>query len=119
MSVTIQNNPPLNLQVNDTQKLALEVVNENVTVSINETQDIVLQLGVGQGPAGVGADLNYIFDQPFASDTWTITHGLNKYPSVTVVDTAGDEVSGAVKYINANQLVVTFSAIFSGKAYLN
>jgi hypothetical protein len=119
MSVTIQNNPPLNLQVNDTQKLALEVVNENVTVSINETQDIVLQLGVGQGPAGVGADLNYLHDQAAASDTWTITHNLSKYPSVTVVDTAGDEVEGAVNYISANQLVVTFSAAFSGKAYLN
>lgn len=119
MPVTVENNPPLNLEIDDTNKINLAVETENVTVQVQDVQDITLTLSVGQGPAGVGADLNYLHNQAVASDTWTIVHNLAKYPSVTVVDSAGDEVEGSVNYISANQLTVTFSAPFSGKAYLN
>lgn len=64
-------------------------------------------------------DANLEFNQTPASDVWTITHNLNKYPSVTVVDSAGDECEGSVNHISRNLLTITFSAAFSGRAFLN
>ena len=61
----------------------------------------------------------YTHTQSSASATWTITHNLNCFPSVSVVDSAGSVVIGDVNYTNANTLVVTFAAAFGGKAYLN
>lgn len=65
------------------------------------------------------ADKNYVHNQITTSATWSITHNLNKYPSVSVVDSGKNWVIGDVQYINENQLTVTFNAAFSGKAYLN
>jgi hypothetical protein len=62
---------------------------------------------------------NYVHDQQVASSTWVVTHNMNKYPSVNIVDTANDEVTGEVRYNNLNQITITFTAAFSGKAYLN
>ena len=54
-----------------------------------------------------------------ASATWTVTHNLGKFPSVTVVDSANTVVVGNVDYTNSLQLVITFNAAFSGCVYLN
>ena len=69
--------------------------------------------------ASLNDDANFIFTQSIASATWNITHNLNKFCSVSVVDTANQIVIGDVTYINSNSLTITFSAAFSGKAYLN
>jgi len=71
-----------------------------------------------EGPAGSG-DLHYTFTQGSPSALWTIKHGLGKNPSVTVLDTAGDEVEGITEYLGLDELTITFSAPFSGEAYLN
>ncbi len=68
--------------------------------------------------SGVG-DKNYIHDQGLASSTWTVNHGLNKRPSVTVVDTAGTEHEAKVFHVDNDNLVITHNNSFSGKAYLN
>ena len=67
---------------------------------------------------------NYTHTQSAASATWTITHNLNKFPSVTVIDSGDSVVQGEILYNSANQLTLTFYAgggtsAFSGKAYLN
>lgn len=54
-----------------------------------------------------------------ASATWTVTHNLGKFPSVTVVDSANTVVVGNVDYTNSLQLIITFNAAFSGCVYLN
>ena len=61
----------------------------------------------------------YIHVQNQASNTWHIHHNLKKYPSVTVVDSAGTVVIGGVQYIDENYIICTFSHPFSGTAYLN
>ena len=61
----------------------------------------------------------YVFDQGVAATTWTVTHNLNKYPSVTVVDSAGTTVDCTVTYISSNECQLNFNAAFKGKAYLN
>ena len=57
--------------------------------------------------------------QGSASSTWTETHNLNKFPSVTIVDSNEEQIFGVVDYQSANTIVLTFSAAISGKAYLN
>ncbi len=69
-------------------------------------------------------DITYTHNQSSTSDTWVITHNLNRFPSVTVVDSANTIVQGTVVYNSNKQLTVTFfsgtSALaFQGKAYLN
>ena len=69
-------------------------------------------------------DITYTHNQSTTSNTWTITHNLNRFPSVTVVDSTNTIVIGTVVYNSANQLTITFfegsSALaFQGKAYLN
>ena len=69
-------------------------------------------------------DITFTHNQNTTSNTCTITHNLNRFPSVTVVDSADTIVYGTVVYNSANQLTITFfegsSALaFQGKAYLN
>lgn len=74
-----------------------------------------------------GADARYVHTQNATANVWTITHNLNKFPSVTVATSSGDIVFGMVEYINANEVKVmfsddpesTYSGGFAGKAYLN
>lgn len=74
-----------------------------------------------QGPQGNPglSGANYVHQQMVPSATWVIAHGLNRYPSITIVDSAGSVVIGAVDYDSTNQITVTFSAAFGGSAYLN
>lgn len=69
-------------------------------------------------PVGSG-DLHLPFSQDVPSDTWVIPHELSKYPSVTVVNSAGDETFGDVHFDSIAQVTVRFSGDTSGKAYLN
>jgi len=69
-------------------------------------------------------DITYTHNQSSVSDTWTITHNLHRFPSVTVIDSSNTIVIGTVVYNSNKQLTITFfsgdSALaFSGKAYLN
>lgn len=64
-------------------------------------------------------DKNYIHVQGLSSNTWNITHNLNKFPSISVVDSDNKVVVGDATYIDTNNLTITFSGAFSGKAYLN
>lgn len=61
----------------------------------------------------------YIHDQIMSSEIWIVSHTLDKYPSVSVVDTGGNLVFGDVEYINKAELKIFFNHEFSGKAYLN
>lgn len=66
-----------------------------------------------------GADKNYIFKQMTPADTWTIVHNLGKFPSITVVDSAGTVVVGEIILQTTEQAVISFNGAFSGKAYCN
>ena len=68
---------------------------------------------------GIVDDKYYVHEQGIASNEWHIKHNLNKHPSVTIVDSAGNEVIGQVHYVDLNNVIITFTSQFSGKAYLN
>lgn len=61
----------------------------------------------------------FIYEQGVASQTWNINHNKGKYPSVTIVDSAGTVVEGDIVYTDENNCVIYFNAGFVGKAYLN
>lgn len=67
----------------------------------------------------VNSTETYVHIEPIPTATWVITHNLNKFPSVTVVDSSNREVIGEITYTDFNSLSITFSGGFSGKAYLN
>lgn len=71
------------------------------------------------GPVGATGGGTFVFIQQVSSSTWVINHGLGKWPSVTVLDTAGEMVVGDVLYLDTNRITLLFSASFSGTAYLN
>lgn len=64
-------------------------------------------------------DKHFAFSQSSPASIWYIEHNLNKFPSVTIVDSAGNQVEGDVAYIDINNVMIMFYAAFSGKAYLN
>ena len=64
-------------------------------------------------------DKNYIHDQLSASSIWTVTHNLNKFPSVSVVDSANTTVIGDIQHLDVNTTIITFTSSFSGKAIFN
>lgn len=67
----------------------------------------------------IETDANYTHKQTEASNEWIIVHNLNKYPSVSIIDSAGDEVIGNVHYDSSNQVTITFTGAFKGTATLN
>jgi len=70
-------------------------------------------------PASDAADKNFVFTQATPSAVWTVQHNLDKFPSVTSVNNNNIQAYGAVEYIDKNNLTITFSGGFSGKAYMN
>ncbi len=66
-----------------------------------------------------GQDYEYNQAFPVAASTWVIQHNLGRFPSITTVDSAGSEITGAVTYDNENKITVVFNSATSGNVYLN
>src|SRR5262245_24276574 len=67
----------------------------------------------------LGGASTYVHTQTPLAAVWTVVHNLNRFPSVTVVDTGGTVIIPNVHYDSANQVTIMFGAATSGKAYLN
>ena len=106
-------NPPstANITIKTNGKLNLDCDDLDLQAETTNLQDYVQVIGTG--------DKSYIHNQLVAASVWNIEHDLDKNPSVTVVDSSGNEVYGDVIYIDRNNLTINFSSEFSGKAYLN
>lgn len=72
-----------------------------------------------QGIPGTPGGNGFIFTQSAPLSTWVITHNMNRFPSVTVVDSNENEVEGDVVYTSSNVVTITFSRPFAGQAFLN
>jgi|TARA_R110000744_G_scaffold127455_1_gene234252 hypothetical protein len=64
-------------------------------------------------------DKHFTYNQGIPSSVWNIQHNLNKFPSVSIVDTSGSIIYTDVEYIDINNLRLTFFSALSGKAYMN
>lgn len=93
--------------------------NELVTVRTLIDRDTATISGIGiQGPQGpIGPPGSYYEHvQGSASDTWTVNHDLDKFPSVNVNDSGGNIIEGDVVYLNRNSLLIYFIGATSGTA---
>lgn len=96
------------------------IQNQNQQTVITQKPTYVeLTTGGPQGPRGVAGGETFVFTQNNPAAQWDVAHGMGQFPSVTVVDSAGDAVLGRVEYVDENLVRLHFSAPFSGKAYLN
>jgi hypothetical protein len=64
-------------------------------------------------------DKTFEFTQGQPALVWTIQHNLNKFPSVSVVDTSNTVVNSQINYVDKNNITINNTAQFAGKAYLN
>ena len=85
--------------------------------SLKQGQDYFISLLTYQ--VGETVDKNFVYTQNVASATWVVTHNLNKFPSVSVVDSANTLVNGQVEYNSINEVTISFRAAFTGKAFFN
>lgn len=84
--------------------------NENRTITLTYRDSLSIQDNY---------KFSHIHNQTVSASTWSVTHNLNKFPSVSIVDATNAEVIGEVEHVNSNSLTIKFSAPFSGKAFLN
>ena len=96
--------------------IALSFLGGNGSISIDNFYDII-NFTFG--------DKTFIYDQVTPATIWgppatgMVYHGLNKFPSITVVDSAKSVVVGDYTYVDNNNVILEFSAAFAGKAYFN
>lgn len=107
-------------------RIQTRVTAKGSTLSVSSTSTAVRVTQVTQGLTGQPGDTlpgtgdsSYRHDQSPAAVEWVIDHNLGKWPSVTIIDSAGDEVEGEVNFVNQNRVIATFSAAFSGSAFVN
>lgn len=97
--------------------------------TLGKAGDFYLDTSVGKlwGPKGASSwastelpliPKRYTHIQGIPSAVWNISHTLNGFPSVTIIDSADNVVVGDVQYNNSSSITVYFSGAFSGKAYL-
>lgn len=94
-------------QVDNRAGEAINLANEAIKIA-NEAKE--------QTASG---DKTFVFEQATPSNEWTAVHNLNKYPSITVIDSAGTVVEGDYEYIDVNTVKLYFSGEFAGKAFFN
>lgn len=82
-------------------------------------EEIIYIPGSGPGGGATAPTIAYVHNQGTPSATWVITHNLGFYPNITFQDSSGTIVEGELNYTTRNTLTATFSAAFSGKAYLS
>jgi hypothetical protein len=102
-----------NVDTNNDQyyTITLSFLAGNGSINIDNFYDIV--------NFSLARDKTFTFTQATPSTTWNIQHNLNKFPSVSVVNNNNILMYGETAYIDKNNLTITFSAGFSGKAHLN
>lgn len=104
-------------QAESLKKKLKEIDIEKLLFEIDKRLDILKKFDDLTGD--IVLDKNYKHTQIQASKTWNIKHNLKKIPSVTIVDSGGNEVIGDVKHLSENELTIFFSYEFSGSAILN
>lgn len=72
------------------------------------------------GPQGApgSAGVFYVHTQAVAASVWTINHNLNAEPTAVVLDSAGTQCEGTFSYPSKQVMVITFTAAFTGTAYI-
>lgn len=141
INVTVTEQPPIEVQITEPTgpPTIVEVpVPEVVEVEVSGPAGLTAyELAVEQGFSGtlqdwfdslkgeqgdqgpIGTDLYYLHVQSAPSASEIITHGLSKFPSVSIKDSSGQAVEGDYTYIDLDTVQVDFSSAFSWDALFN
>jgi hypothetical protein len=65
------------------------------------------------------SDKNFVWTQSVLESTWQVTHNLNKYCSVEVVNDTNDIIYPNIEYTSPNTVTITFSTPQKGQAFFN
>lgn len=98
-------------EISNAYKVTVVSISGNANSTFTEDEHYAFSPATG--------DKSYTHSQGTPSATWEITHNLGKKPSVTVQDSANNDVVGEVTYNTDQKLTITFSGAFSGTAHLN
>lgn len=69
------------------------------------------------GPVSSGETVVFEFNAP--ATEFAVDHFMDTFPSVTVVDSTGEEVDVIVKYIDSNHILIQVSSAMICDVYLN
>ncbi len=69
-------------------------------------------------PAASGGASRYDHTQTTPAATWTVTHGLNRYPNATALDTARNRIWPDLQYPDLNTAVVIHAEPLAGSLHL-
>lgn len=128
---TVQDISNLNVGFNNTvTEIAIndDPATLDVSVSLSDFAVPVLSVNGKTGAVvidypDIGAEpvnqVKYTHIQNFISNTWTIEHNLNFYPSVTILDNSNNIIEAHLVYDNANTVTIVFNSGISGRAYLS
>ena len=59
------------------------------------------------------------FVQQISATVWTINHNMGLKPNVKLEDLVGNDIQGAIDFIDNNTVRVTFNQAVAGIAYLS
>jgi hypothetical protein len=89
------------------------IANKTVPSIYTAGPGIVVNNGV------ISSKAKYIYETEAETTEWRITHNLNDFPSVTVVDSANTVLECEVQYDGPNVCIVRMNSPCTGRAYLN
>ena len=120
-------NITIDAEMSDTSENAVSnrVIKEYVdkTDAVLSERIAALELGGGGGGSGGGVvgegDKYYYHTQAATAEEWVIEHNLGKFPAVTVVSSAGEEIYCDKRFVSINKVVLNFGTPVSGAAFLN
>lgn len=84
-----------------------------------EGDDVEQIPGIWVPWSGGGDSVYQVHEFPDPLNEWDIPHYLGMFPSVTTIDQDSERIFGEVKYIDSNNIKISFSDPVSGKAFLN
>ncbi len=93
----------------------LTFIGGNGVIAQENTQYTIIHFDITTG----GVDKTFVFTQGVPALVWNVNHNLGKFPSVSVVDTSNTGVLSQIEYVDNNNITITNTAQFAGKAYLN
>lgn len=112
-------NKTIDAQNNNISNLGVENINpDNIRETVRDTEEATNEKLVTERAVALAVD-SYVHDQAVPSDTWVIVHNLGRYPSVTVVDSAGSQFMVQIEYNSKKKLTLYMNGATTGKAYLN
>lgn len=97
---------------------SINQANEKLVADARNYQQILTNASIMTNSSST-PDKAFIFEQTEPSSEWVIEHGMDKHPSVSIVDEEGLLIMGDVQYIDTNTVKVFFTTDFAGNAYLN